>query len=96
MEVDEMSTPAQPAQANEVAAFLEKLAQFHETLNPTEQALLDDMTTAALRASQADVQGYSLNFATIGPMLSNQSLTLAPYNQKPYYYYAQVSSIMRG
>lgn len=79
-----MSTESQ--QGDETIQFLEKLAQFHETLSPNEQVMLDELTAAAM---SDDVQGYGFtNLTTIqGAFTSPQSLPTRPY-------YANVTNLL--
>ncbi|HLZ68944.1 MAG TPA: hypothetical protein VKV26_03440 [Dehalococcoidia bacterium] len=83
-----MTTQIQPASEGELVTFLEKLAQFHGTLSPREQALLDEMTATALIApqlSQEEVQGY-----TSGPTYYQTFLTLNQPGSAYYSYYSAV------
>ena len=41
-------------------AFVEKLAQFRSTLQPSEQRMLDAMAAAAFTPQGQDVQGYGV------------------------------------
>jgi hypothetical protein len=71
-----VSTEAQSS--DETVQFLEKLAQFHETLSPNEQTMLDELTAAAL---SDDVQGFGFtNLTTIqGNLTGTGTLTNRPY-----------------
>jgi hypothetical protein len=80
-----VSTEMQPASDAELAAFLEKLGKFWETLPPNEQTILDQMTIAALNPDE--VSGF-----IVGPtgQLNNllQNPASLPYYraERPYYY----------
>jgi hypothetical protein len=84
-----MTQQVQPASADELGTFLEKLAQFHATLSPREQAILDEMTAMSLITPSAEVQGYT-NVPTIGPLVLN-----APVSSQYYYYYSGVQQYYR-
>jgi hypothetical protein len=81
-----MSTQSQPASQEELVPFLEKLAQFHATLSPREQSILDEMTAMALVPPSSEVQGYTL---TAVPSLGPSILGATP-SSKYYYYYRGV------
>jgi hypothetical protein len=76
-----MST--QPASQEELVSFLDKLAQFRDSLEPADQAILDEMTASALSADQQEVQGFA-NIGTISGAFGNQQLLARPY-YRPYY-----------
>jgi len=84
-----MSTQGQTASQVELVTFLEKLAQFHATLSPREQAILDEMTAASMAASTPEVQGYLNNpqtFPNIGTTFQSLNTPASQY----YYYYRGV------
>jgi hypothetical protein len=81
-----MSTQTQPASEGDVLSFLEKLAKFHETLPPSEQAILDDMTAAILGGAQGDTQGYTFTLSPLGTAFQSPQ-----FEAKYYYYYRQVA-----
>lgn len=72
-----MPDSSNPSEAD-LAAFLEKLADFHETLTPPEQGLLDRMTLAAIRHDDAEVAGF-MNFGTPGMADMFQGLSARKY-----------------
>ena len=81
---------AQSHTEEELIAFMEKLADFHETLDPKEQALMDHLTASALSGGN-DVEG----FLQAGPNL--QTLYTTPSLQpaaRPYY--RQVAGLIGG
>ena len=73
-----MSTQSKPHSKDELIAFLEKLAKFHETLSPSEKAILDQMTAAALSASPGDVQAFAY-LPTLGEAFRSPQLVAHPY-----------------
>lgn len=78
-----MST--QPASQDQLVGFLDKLAKFRETLDPSEQTILDEVTATALNASEGEVQGFSLRGPNaLGGAFNNEALLSRPY-YRPYY-----------
>jgi len=57
----EEAMPPKPATPEELKSFFEKLAAFHDTLEPGEQQFLDDMTASALGREEPEVQGFVFN-----------------------------------
>ena len=52
-----MPDDATPNEAG-LLGFVEKLADFHETLSPNEQRVLDELTAAGLGREEAEVSGF--------------------------------------
>lgn len=71
-----------PASEADMVSFMEKLADFHETLTPGEQAILGQLTATALTGGD-EVQGFLYSPV---PSLRNFVLnpTLLP-SPKPFY-----------
>lgn len=84
--------PDQSATDADALEFLDKLAQFHATLNPTQQAMLDEMTAAALQAPE--VEGFII--VQKSNSLLRQSLLgqLGNTSAKYYDYYASVGTFL--
>ena len=78
----------------EALDFLDKLAQFHGTLSPAQQTLLDEMTAAALQAP--DVDGFVLISGTQPISSLRQTLVGQAGDAKLQYYryYAGVASLL--
>jgi len=85
-----MSTHAEPASQEQLIAFMEKLADFHESLSPTEQEIMDQLTASGLGSDE--VQGYAVG----SPLPTLQNLYKSPQllpTVRPYY--REVSTLLR-
>jgi hypothetical protein len=87
------ATPLKPIDQGDLVAFLVKLADFHATLSPSEQTILDDMTAKAMSpaAAESEVQGYALEFqgtplTALGQAFASPDLAARSY-YRPYRYY---------
>ena len=67
-------------------AFIEKLAQFRQTLAPDQQQMLDIMALSTFRPREGDVQGYTAYWTNWGPLGPGwyQSGWIVPWNSTPY------------
>ena len=86
-----MTAINEPASEAELVTFLEKLAQFHTTLSPREQLLLDDLTAAALMPPAGEVEGY-----TVPPLLQTLQTVNLPTSTYYGYYKAVLSLQAQG
>jgi len=75
----------------EFTGFLEKLADFHATLEPIERELLDEFTEAALFPPEPEVQGFAgFDFSmpgTTGQMRNTLIDISGDQTTARYYYY---------
>lgn len=84
-----MSMQTGPASQDELISFMERLADFHETLTPPQQAILDEMTATALGGD--DVRGFAFS-----PVPSLNNLFANPHmlpSTRPFY--ARVASFLQ-
>jgi hypothetical protein len=87
----------QPIDQDELVSFLIKLADFHSTLSPREQTILDDMTAKAMTppAQEAEVQGFALSMpgaaqTALGQAFNSPALIARSYYRPAnVYYYAR-------
>ena len=82
-----MSTQADPVSESELIQFMEKLAEFHESLSPKEQAMMDEMTAASM-ADEVSGFGFT-NLSQLQGQFQGGGSAL-PTRQ----YYANVASIL--
>jgi hypothetical protein len=87
-----MSTQSQSASESELIAYLEKLAQFHDTLSPREKEIMNEMTIAALNTQ--DVSGFGSVPTMQNLFVSSQGPAAAGQLARPYYYYRAVAGAM--
>ena len=81
--------PDTPQPTNEeLLAFLEKLADFHDTLTPAEQSMLGDLTVGALTREDAEVSGFMVG----GPVLNTHMFQ----GLGPRSYYTFVGDMLGG
>jgi hypothetical protein len=71
-----------PPSEADMVSFMEKLADFHETLTPGEQAILDQVTATALTGGD-DVEGFLYSpVPSLRNFVLNPSLLPSP---RPFY-----------
>jgi hypothetical protein len=86
--------PESSTTETEALDFLDKLAQFHATLSPTQQVMLDELTATSLQAPE--VEGFALPGTTQPlPILRQTLLGQATDTSLSYYrYYANVAKLL--
>jgi hypothetical protein len=88
-----MSEQSDAVGQDEVIGFLNKLAEFRQTLEPGEQAILDEMTATAL-SSSGEVQGFALSAV---PMLGDTLMQGGRVLKLPgLAYYRAVLNLVEG